>query len=33
MLSLAVRISQEKMTAKMKREVIAYYGGLNGTTN
>jgi hypothetical protein len=21
------------MIAKMKREVVAYYGGLNGTTN
>lgn len=33
MISLVIRLSQEKMAAKMKRNVGAYYGGLNGTTN
>lgn len=33
MISLSVRISQEKRVEKMKRSVAVYYGGLNGTIN
>ena len=33
MLSIAVRISQEKLTGKQASDVCNYYGGLNGTAS